>query len=43
MITVATSAIRGSVGEMESPYKIYVSSVTYMNLLRGDGFKIVAG
>jgi hypothetical protein len=35
-MTVATSAIRGSVGEMKNPYKIYLSSVTCMNLMKLD-------
>jgi MFS superfamily sulfate permease-like transporter len=36
VMTVATSAIRGSVGEMKNPYKIYLSSVTCMNLMKLD-------
>lgn len=36
VMTVATSAIRGTVGEMKNPYKIYLSSVTCMNLMKLD-------
>jgi len=36
VMTVATSAIRGPVGEMKNPYKIYLSSVTCMNLMKLD-------
>ena len=36
VMTVATSAIRGTVGEMKNPYKIYLSSVTCMNLIKLD-------
>jgi hypothetical protein len=35
-MTVAMSAIRGTVGEMKNPYKIYLSSVTCMNLMKLD-------
>jgi carbonic anhydrase len=35
-MTVATGAIRGTVGEMRNPYKIYLSSVTCMNLMKLD-------
>ncbi|HXH85848.1 MAG TPA: SulP family inorganic anion transporter [Nitrospira sp.] len=35
-MTVATGAIRGTVGEMKNPYKIYLSSVTCMNLMKLD-------
>ncbi len=36
VMTVAASAIRGTVGEMKNPYKIYLSSVTCMNLMKLD-------
>jgi MFS superfamily sulfate permease-like transporter len=36
VMTVATSAIRGSIGDMKNPYKIYLSSVTCMNLMKLD-------
>ncbi|HEX4968066.1 MAG TPA: SulP family inorganic anion transporter [Nitrospiraceae bacterium] len=36
MMSVATSAIRGTAGEMKNPYKIYLSSVTCMNLMKLD-------
>lgn len=36
VMTVATSAIRGTVVEMKNPYKIYLSSVTCMNLMKLD-------
>lgn len=36
VMTVPTSAIRGTIGEMKSPYKIYLSSVTCMNLMKLD-------
>jgi carbonic anhydrase len=36
IMTVATGAIRGTVGEMKNPYKIYLSSVTCMNLMKLD-------
>lgn len=36
VMTVPTSAIRGTVGEMKNPYKIYLSSVTCMNLMKLD-------
>jgi MFS superfamily sulfate permease-like transporter len=36
VMTVAMSAIRGTVGEMKNPYKIYLSSVTCMNLMKLD-------
>lgn len=36
VMTVATSAIRGTVGEMKNPYKIYLASVTCMNLMKLD-------
>ena len=36
VMTVATSAIRGTIGEMKNPYKIYLSSVTCMNLMKLD-------
>jgi carbonic anhydrase len=36
VMTVATGAIRGTVGEMKNPYKIYLSSVTCMNLMKLD-------
>jgi hypothetical protein len=36
VMTVEMSAIRGSVGEMKNPYKIYLSSVTCMNLMKLD-------
>lgn len=35
-MTVSTGAIRGTVGEMKNPYKIYLSSVTCMNLMKLD-------
>ena len=35
-MSVASSVIRGTVGEMKNPYKIYLSSVTCMNLMRPD-------
>jgi len=36
MMSVATCAIRGTAGEMKNPYKIYLSSVTCMNLMKLD-------
>ena len=37
VMTVAASAVlRGTVGEMKNPYKIYLSSVTCMNLVKLD-------
>lgn len=36
VMTVPTSAIRGTVGEMKNPYKVYLSSVTCMNLMKLD-------
>jgi hypothetical protein len=37
VMTVAANAVlRGSVGEMKNPYKIYLSSVTCMNLVKLD-------
>lgn len=36
VMSVATSAIRGTVGEMKNSYKIYLSSVTCMNLMKLD-------
>ena len=36
VMTVASSAIRGTVGEMKNPYKVYLSSVTCMNLMKLD-------
>lgn len=36
VMTVAASAIRGTVGEIKNPYKIYLSSVTCMNLMKLD-------
>ena len=36
VMSVASSVIRGTVGEMKNPYKIYLSSVTCMNLMRLD-------
>jgi hypothetical protein len=36
LMTVATSAIRGTVADMKHPYKIYLSSVTCMNLMKLD-------
>lgn len=36
VMSVASSAIRGTVGEMKNPYKIYLSSVTCMNLIKLD-------
>jgi carbonic anhydrase len=36
IMTVATDAIRGTVEEMKNPYKIYLSSVTCMNLMKLD-------
>ena len=36
-LTVAANAVlRGSVGEMKNPYKIYLSSATCMNLVKLD-------
>jgi hypothetical protein len=32
----ATAVLRGTVGEMKNPYKIYLSSVTCMNLVKLD-------
>lgn len=36
VMSVASSVIRGTVGEMKNPYKIYLSSVTCMNLMKLD-------
>jgi len=36
MMSIATCAIRGTAGEMKNPYKIYLSSVTCMNLMKLD-------
>lgn len=36
VMSVASSVIRGTVGEMKNPYKIYLSSVTCMNLIKLD-------
>jgi carbonic anhydrase len=36
VMSVACSAIRGTIGEMKNPYKIYLSSVTCMNLIKLD-------
>jgi carbonic anhydrase len=36
VMTVSTGSIRGTVGEMKNPYKIYLSSVTCMNLMKLD-------
>ena len=36
VMTVASNSIRGTVGEMKYPYKIYLSSVTCMNLVKLD-------
>ena len=36
VMSVASSAIRDTVGEMKNPYKIYLSSVTCMNLMKLD-------
>jgi MFS superfamily sulfate permease-like transporter len=36
MTVSATAVLRGTVGEMKNPYKIYLSSVTCMNLVKLD-------
>ena len=36
MTVAATAVLRGTVGEMKNPYKIYLSSVTCMNLVKLD-------
>ena len=36
MTVSANAVLRGSVGEMKNPYKIYLSSVTCMNLVKLD-------
>lgn len=36
VMTVATGSIRGAVGQLKNPYKIYLSSVTCMNLMKLD-------
>jgi hypothetical protein len=35
-MTVASSAIRSSLGEMKAPAKIYLSSVACMNLMKPE-------
>ena len=37
MTVSATAVLRGTVGEMKNPYKIYLSSATCMNLVKLDG------
>jgi len=36
MTVAATAVLRGTVGEMKNPYKVYLSSVTCMNLVKLD-------
>jgi len=36
MTVAATAVLRGTVGEMKNPYKIYLSSATCMNLVKLD-------
>src|SRR5262245_27007899 len=36
MTVAATAVLRGTIGEMKNPYKIYLSSVTCMNLVKLD-------
>ena len=36
MTVAANAVLRGSVGEMKNPYKIYLSSATCMNLVKLD-------